>query len=86
MKNKLLTVEEVMFEDLPLEYQKFQPDDGCGKESTEYLVIRYKGEILSIESDAMEPEDARFYRDLSWIKPMIERAYELGVSESKSNG
>jgi hypothetical protein len=36
------------------------------------------GEIIFWNSDNMEPEDATFHRDLSWIPEIIEKAYELG--------
>jgi hypothetical protein len=39
------------------------------------------GEIIFWNSDNMEPEDATFYRDLSWIPEIIEKAYELGKKQ-----
>lgn len=59
-----------------------QPNNGAGREYAAYLIIKHKGKILSVESDAMEPEDVRFYRDLSWVKDMIEQAYELGAKDN----
>ena len=80
-EEKLLVIEQVSFEELTPEQQEYQPDNGCGKEFADYLIIKYKGAIIRIESDAMESEDVRFCRDLSWIKDAIEQAYELGRSE-----
>jgi hypothetical protein len=31
-----------------------------------------------VYSDAMEPEDCKFSRDLKWIKPALEYAYLAG--------
>lgn len=49
------------------------PDNGSGREYASYLLIE-DGKYKAVYSDAMEPEDARFYRDLGWIKHEIERA------------
>lgn len=70
------------FDDLTEEERDWQPDNGGGKDSAQYLKIEYKGEVIAIESDAMEPEDVRFSRDLNWIKSALEKAYELGKGES----
>ena len=70
----------VRFDDLTEEEQEWQPNNGSGKDCAQYLKIEYKGETIAIESDAMEPEDVRFSRDLKWIKSALEKAYELGAS------
>ncbi|HAR33376.1 MAG TPA: hypothetical protein DCR95_04605 [Desulfobacter sp.] len=66
------------FEDLPDNQKDKQPNNGPGKEYASYLIIKHKGEIIRIQSDAMEPEDANFLRDLWWIKDALIQAYELG--------
>jgi hypothetical protein len=43
-----------------------------------YLVIRWDDGVIQVEDDHMEPEDTMFYRDLRWIKPALEEAYEAG--------
>ena len=84
--NKQLTVEMARYDDLLPEYKESQPDNGAGKEYASYLVIKHNGNIISVESDAMEPEDARFYRDLSWIQGMLVRVYELGRNDGEVDG
>lgn len=59
------------------------PDNGCGKEYASYLIIKHDETVLAIESDAMEPEDATFWRDLSWIKGALELAYKLGYEDAE---
>jgi len=59
-------VKLVSYEDLTVEEQENQSNNGSGKEYANYIVIEdEKGR--RIYSDAMEPEDANFNRDLSWI-------------------
>jgi len=59
-------VKVISFEDLTKEEQDSAPNNGWGKEDASYILIEdSKGR--RIYSDAMEPEDVRFYRDLSWI-------------------
>lgn len=41
-------------------------------------------ETILILSDAIEPEDARFTRDLSDVQCAIEKAYELGLRDGKN--
>ncbi len=59
------------------------PDNGCGKEYASYLVIKHNDTVLTIKSDAMEREDATFYRDLAWIKQELETAYKLGYEDAE---
>lgn len=49
-------------------------DNGSGKEYANYLLIE-DGDYRACYSDAMEPEDRSFHRDLKWIKSELERAY-----------
>lgn len=53
-------------------------NNGAGKEYATYLVEFLNGEIFKVNSDAMEPEDASFTRDLRWIQGALEKAYQLG--------
>ena len=78
----MLTITSESYDDLTEEEQDNQPDNGDGKEYASYLRVMSNGKTLTIHSDAMEPEDCRFYRDLSWIKGSIEEAYELGKWEA----
>jgi hypothetical protein len=74
----MLEVSMVGFDDLTEEEQQYQPDNGNGKDCSSYIKIEYKGKVIAIHSDAMEPEDCIFYRDLSWITSAITAAYDLG--------
>ena len=74
-----MDVKIVSFEDLPEDYRDQVSDNGCGKDCANYLVISHNDEIISVESDAMESEDATFARDLRWIRARIMLAYKLGV-------
>jgi len=55
---------------------------GSGKEYASYLIIE-DGEYKAIYSDAMEPEDATFGRDLHWIVTELRRVADK--NENRSN-
>lgn len=76
-----ITIED--FEDLTEEEKNNVPNNGAGKEYANYIRIKHNGETLFLESDAMEPEDAIFIRDLSWIVDAINKCYEIGLAEGK---
>ncbi len=59
------------------------PNNGYGKEFASYLILKHNETVLAVESDAMEPEDATFYRDLSWIKQALELVYKLGYEDAE---
>ena len=65
MTNKA-KVSIVNYDQLTKEDQEGVPDNGSGKEYANYIVIEDK-DGRRVYSDAMEPEDATFNRDLSWI-------------------
>ena len=46
-----------------------------------FLRVAHNGTTIFLKSDAMEPEDASFGRDLGWITSAIKKAYELGVQD-----
>lgn len=59
-------------------------DNGSGKEFASYLVLYdAQGQFIEMFSDAMEPEDATFYRDLSWIEDAILEAYQRGIKDAE---
>jgi len=76
-----LSVEIVDWDGLPEVYKKMvyqhRKDDG-----NSYMLISHNNEEPEVETDGMEPEDVRFCRDLSWIKPAIEQAYKWGLADS----
>ncbi len=71
------------YEDLSPTEQEGAADNGSGKEYASYIRISINNGTRFLESDAMEPEDARFYRDLSWIKEAVELAYRTGVVDGE---
>ena len=74
-------VEIVEWEGLPEVYQKMvyqHRKDDCSS----YLLIYRNNEEPEVETDGMEPEDVRFCRDLSWIKPALEQAYKYGLEDA----
>lgn len=68
----------VEYEDLPVLIRKSMPNNGPGREWANYLRVEHAG-TMRYYSDAMESEDARFTRDLGWIKGAIEEAYRAGL-------
>lgn len=68
--------------ELPEEYKESLSENGCGSDEAKYLVVRHNEKIIFVESDAMEPEDARFSRDLNWIKGIIELVYKIGYQDA----
>lgn len=59
--------------------------NGRGAECAQYIKITHNGKTLRLESDAMEPEDALFCRNLDWIVAAIREAYHCGFSDGRSS-
>ena len=78
----MLEIKRAGFRDLTEEQREEQPDNGAGKEYANYLRITHGGKTIKVYSDAMEPEDCSFNRDLHWFAGAIEAAYELGKSDA----
>lgn len=76
-----MKVEQISYENLTDDEKSSVPNNGGGKEDASYIKVTHHGETIALESDAMEPEDCYFYRDLSWVAPLIKRVYELGLKE-----
>lgn len=77
------TVTTGWFEDLSDEEKKYASNNGVGKEHASYIRVKHNGETILLESDAIEPEDKTFHRDLSWVATWLTKAYELGKADSK---
>ena len=45
------------------------------------LIVKYNDEIILEESDRVEPEDVSFCRNFKWVQNIIQKAYELGISD-----
>ena len=69
------------YDELPEEVDKEWglSNNGSGKECATYIIQKVDGKIISIESDAMEPEDASFNRGLRWIAEELREAYLRGL-------
>lgn len=77
----MLKIIECKFEDLTYGERALAPENGSGMEYANYIKITHNGKSVLFASDAMEPEDALFTRDLDWIVPALRRCYEIGRSE-----
>jgi len=78
----MLKITSPDYEDLTSDEQIFVPNNGFGKKTASYIRVTHKGETICLKSDAIEPEDATFCRDLFWIKNIILKAYELGKQDA----
>ena len=78
----MLKIEELDFDSLTAEEQGDVSDNGSGKKYANYIRIQHDGETILLESDAMEPEDATFNRDLGWVADMFSRCYDLGKKDA----
>ncbi len=74
----MLEIKIIGFDSLTVEEKEDQPNNGSGREYATYLRIMYGGKTIAVYSDAMEPEDCTFGRDLNWIVDAVKAAYELG--------
>lgn len=74
-----MKVEILSFEELSPEQQE---EHAYGEDDT-FLIVKHKGKIIRVESDGMEPEDASFVRNLSWIAEALDEAYDLGWTDAK---
>lgn len=80
MLNKL-EVQIVRYDDLEEEEREGVSNNGHGREFASYLRVKHDGTTLFVESDAMEPEDAGFDRDLNWIVNALQTCYKLGQND-----
>ena len=73
------------YDELPEEVKNewHLPNNGNGKESAVYIIQKYKGRIIDVDSDAMEPEDASFHGDLKWVRKALMTAYMHGILDGK---
>lgn len=81
--NEKFDVTELTYNDLTDEERIRVSNNGSGKENASYLRIIFPDGTKQIESDAMEPEDARFSRDLEWIKGTLNKTFAAGQSTPK---
>lgn len=72
----------ITYDDLTPEEKDLAPDNGFGMEYASYIRITDNAGTY-VKSDAMEPEDAIFFRDLDWIIGAINTAYQTGLIDGK---
>ena len=78
----MLQVISCRFDDLTEEEKEIVPNNGSGMKYAGYIKIIHNGETILLESDAMEPEDAIFARDLNWVYDACIKCYEIGKQEA----
>jgi hypothetical protein len=74
-----ITIES--FDDLSEEERSRAPNNGVGKQWANYLRVTHDSDTLLLKSDAMEPEDTTFTRDMSWVVDVIRTVYQIGRGE-----
>ncbi|MFP3722110.1 hypothetical protein SFC57_02415 [Niallia circulans] len=79
----MLKVNLISYEDLTKEEKEIQPNNGWGKECANYIKLTDGNKTVMILSDAFEPEDGTFTRDLSDVVDAIEEAYKIGLRDGK---
>lgn len=79
----MLKISIVDFDSLSDEEKEEASDNGSGKECAYYLRVELDGDTIALESDAMEPEDVCFHRDLGWIADLLNKCYEIGLADAK---
>jgi len=79
-----MKIEQLDYDELSDDEKDAAPNNGNGKDLANYIRITFDGGKVFTQSDAMEPEDARFTRDLSWIVEMLKLAYAHGAIDQKS--
>ena len=71
----------VGYEGLTDDEKESVSNNGSGKEYAAYLRVIHNGTCIMLESDAMEPEDASFTRDLGWVLHALRDCYERGKED-----
>ncbi len=83
MSEELFSVELQNYEDLSDDDRVGISHNGWGPEYASYVRVIHRGKTIYLESDAMEPEDARFSRDLNWVVSALMNAYCIGLDEGE---
>lgn len=77
-----MKLETLTYEDLTEEEREDAPNNGHSAVAARYLRVQFSpDEKPVVYSDAMEPEDATFLRDLNWVLDAISTAYETGLRQ-----
>lgn len=81
----MLEIKVLGFKDLTDEEKKNVPNNGHGKEYATCIKVLHNGHLLGLFSDAIEPEDAIFLRDFSWIPGLLNKCYAIGKQDAQQN-
>jgi len=49
------------------------------------LTVIHDSTVIAMHTDRGEPEDNSFFRDYSWIAPLLEKVYRLGIDYGLKN-
>ena len=79
-----MKVQLLNYDELTKDQKDDQPNNGQGKENATYLMASNGLLLVALESDAMEPEDCTFRRDLKWIPDLLKKCYDLGRSDQNN--
>lgn len=74
------------FDDFSKEEQKIwcDSDSRWRKEDAHYIVETIDDKIIAVHTDAIEPDNAFFNKDLAWISLALINAYKLGELKGES--
>ncbi len=78
--SKMIKAIVAAYHELPEDLQKEYVHSHCDY----FILVYHRGELVFHACDNMEPEDATFCRDLSWISDVVEKAYKLGLKDGNS--
>ena len=76
----MIEIDTLNYRDLNEEEKAEYPS--YGDDLDFYIRIKHDGQIILLESDCMDPEDATFRRDLDWIHGALQKCYELGYADA----
>jgi len=78
-----MTIEKLYFHQLPEDAKEDMPSNGCDKEDAGYIHIAWDDGTHEYHSDAMEPEDAKFSRDLAWVVTLLKKVADLSFDAGR---
>jgi hypothetical protein len=72
---------EVVEKGLTIEYSEAEEPD------EEYCIIKHNGVVIKeVPVWCGDPEDASLYRAYSWVLPLLEKVYQLGLEDGAKLG
>ena len=77
---KTFEIKTESYEDLSEDEKKNASNNRAGKKYARFIRIVSDGETVLLKNDAMEPEDASFSRNLSWVVVALKKCYEIGYA------